>query len=70
MSPNLRRALHRALDIICDALEDEAREEKPKRKRALSKPLEPLPLESLSPDVRAQVERAAKRDGRSFVPKP
>lgn len=60
MTPTLRRAFHQALDLVLDALADEARNDnaKPRRKRA---PLVPKPLPPLPPDVSADVQATVRK---------
>jgi len=64
MTPALRRALHQCVDILCDALAEEAAE--PKKRRRVSQP-KPLAVPALSPDrlaeLEAQVERQRTRAG-------
>jgi len=63
MSPNLRRAFHQALDIVLDALEDEAKEEKPKRKRrTVDAPPAELPSD-VSPEELAKIHARLSRAG-------
>ncbi len=66
MTPALRRALHQCVDILCDALAEDA-EEKPsrgKRLRPYARPPAALPegvtQEEVS-DVRKRLERAGFR---------
>lgn len=66
MTPALRRAFHQALDLVLDAMADEARNDnaRPKRKRvpAVPKPLPPLPSD-VTPDERAAVRKHLERSG-------
>lgn len=63
MSPSLRRAFHRALDIILDAVEDEARQVKPKRGRRVVEPPPPAMPADVTPEELAAADRAWKRAG-------
>lgn len=65
MSPNLRQAAHRALDILLDAIAEEmAGDVKPKRRRGPSASrIEPLDPKELPPHLRAQLDRQMARQG-------
>lgn len=66
VSPNLRRALHQALDLVLDAIEDDAQQTPKKRTRgpAIPKPLPmpDLPAEELAA-IDAQLERQMAKAG-------
>lgn len=62
MSPNLRRAMHQALDVILDALAEEATEKPKKRARNVLPPELP-PVESISPKMKEKAEKALIRSG-------
>lgn len=58
MSPALRRALHVCVDLLCDALAEDAESKPVKRRRARAEgAIEPLALDELSPHLRAQLEK-------------
>lgn len=62
MSPNVRRALHEALDLVLDAIAEDARGETSKVRR-VRKPL-PIPdVSKIAPDLKAKAERAFARAG-------
>jgi len=64
MTPSLRRALHQALDLVLDAIAEDARNDAPKRRKrpALAKPLPPLPA-NIDPEVERVVNRQLERAG-------
>lgn len=65
MSPNPRQAIHRAVDLVLDAIADEMASEKPKRPRRGPSPvrIEPLDPATLPPHLRAQLDKHMARTG-------
>lgn len=67
VSPSLRRALHQCIDILCDALAEEARgqplKKVKKRRGPCAETLEPLDPAELPPHLREQLEQQMKKNG-------
>lgn len=59
--PNLRRALHQCVDILLDALEDDAKGEKPKRTRNVREPV--LPKIELTEEERERARKSWEKAG-------
>lgn len=54
VSPNLRRAVHQAVDLLLDALEQEAEQAKPIKRRGPSQPAT-IPMPDLPPEKVAEL---------------
>jgi hypothetical protein len=61
ISPQLRRALHTALDVVLDALEEEAAGTKPKRTRTITPP--PVDDSDLTPEALESARQHLARAG-------
>jgi hypothetical protein len=63
IGPNLRRALHHALDLVLDAVNEDARGEAPKkRRRAVADDVHEMPANA-APELVAKVAKAWERAG-------
>jgi hypothetical protein len=67
VSPNVRRAMHQALDLVLDALAEEEREQPaPARKRRGQVTPEPIAMPVLAPEKLIELEaQLARQMGRA-----